>query len=149
MTEKPQTSPAEYVEDAEEILALNDLQYEDVVVPQWGNRKFKVRSLTGTERDRLELSMITVKRDKRGKILSRQQNLVGMRAKLVARSVVKADGSTPVFTEEQALRLSEKNAAAIQEIFLVAQKLSALSDDDIDELTAELGNDQSSAGGTG
>jgi hypothetical protein len=151
MMEEPQTpSPVvsdDYVSDPLEILDLDDRTYMDVRVPVWGNRLFKVQSLTGEERDKLELSMLVIKRDGKGRITSREQNLVGMRAKLIAHSVVKPDGSL-LFTEDQAKLLMKKNAAALQPLFLAAQELSALSDEDVEDLVAEVKNGQSSDGGS-
>jgi hypothetical protein len=144
------TAPVEeqgYVEDANEILDLDDRAYEDVVVPEWDGRKFRVQSLTGEERDKLELSMLVIKRDGRGKIVSREQNLVGLRAKTIAHSVVRSDGSL-LFSEAQALKLMKKNAAALQHLFLACQRLSALSDEDVAELVDEVKNDPSSDGGS-
>ena len=77
------------LEDAAAVLDLSDLVDETVDVPEWGVR-LRVRSLTGTERDAFEASLL----ENRGK--SREVNLRNMRAKLVAASVRKADDSQSV-----------------------------------------------------
>ena len=128
------------LEDAASVLDLRDLQDELVDVPEWGYR-LRVRSLTGTERDAFEISLL----ESRGK--SREVNLRNMRAKLVAASVRKVDDSR-VFTDGQVEALGKKNAAALQRVFRVAQRLSGLAEDEVDELTAALGEDPSVGSGS-
>ena len=70
-----------------------------------------------------------------------------MRAKLVAASVRKADDSR-VFTDGQVEALGKKNAAALQRVFRVSQRLSGLAEDEVDELTAALGEDPSVGSGS-
>ena len=114
------------LEDAASILDLPDLTSEEVEVPEWGFR-LRVRSLTGTERDAFEASLLQT----RGK--DREINLRNMRAKLVAQSVRKADDSR-VFSDAQVEALGRKNAAALQRVFR--------------ELTRELGEDPSVGSGS-
>ena len=63
------------------ILAAQDLQTEDVEVPEWGGA-VRVRSLTGRERDAFEASMI------RGEGRDRKVDLTNMRARLVGLTVI-------------------------------------------------------------
>lgn len=128
------------LEDAASILDLPDLTSEEVEVPEWGYR-LRVRSLTGTERDAFEASLLQT----RGK--DREINLRNMRAKLVAQSVRKADDSR-VFSDAQVEALGRKNAAALQRVFRVAQRLSGLGEDEVEELTRELGEDPSVGSGS-
>ena len=128
------------LEDAASILDLPDLTSEEVEVPEWGFR-LRVRSLTGTERDAFEASLLQT----RGK--DREINLRNMRAKLVAQSVRKADDSR-VFSDAQVEALGRKNAAALQRVFRVAQRLSGLAEDEVEELTRELGEDPSVGSGS-
>ena len=128
------------LEDAASVLSLPDLQDELVDVPEWGYR-LRVQSLTGTERDAFEISLL----EARGK--SREVNLRNMRAKLVAASVRKTDDSR-VFNDSQVEALGRKNAAALQRVFRVAQRLSGLAEDEVDELTAALGEDPSVGSGS-
>ena len=93
---------------------------------------------TGTDRDAFEISLL----ESRGK--SREVN---MRADLVAPSVRKADDSRG-FTDGQVVALGRKNAAALQRVFRVAQRLSGLAEDEVDELTVALGNDPSVGSGS-
>jgi hypothetical protein len=128
------------LEDAAAVLDLSDLTDELVDVPEWGYR-LRVRSLTGTERDAFEVSLL----ESRGK--SREVNLRDMRAKLVAASVRKSDDSR-VFTDGQVVAFGRKNAAALQRVFRVAQRLSGLAEDEVDELVTRLGEDPSVGSGS-
>lgn len=111
----------------DDILAVQDVQYEDVEVPEWGGT-VRVKSMTGTERDDFEGSMI------KGKGKSASVNLSNLRAKLVARSVV--DGANKrIFSDEDITELGKKNSAALNRVYEVAQRLSGISPEDVDELT--------------
>ncbi len=57
------------------ILTANDLQTEDIEVPEWGGA-VRVRSFTGRERDAFESSMV------RGDGRDRKVDLTNMRARL-------------------------------------------------------------------
>lgn len=109
------------------ILAADDVQFEDVEVPEWGG-KVRVKSLTGKERDALESSMIV------GKGKNANVNLNNLRAKLVARSVVDEDGKR-IFTDDDIAALGAKSAAALTRVYEVAQRLSGITQEDVDELT--------------
>ena len=110
----------------EEILQADDLPVEDVDVPEWGGT-VRVRTLSGAERDRFEGS-ITEQRGKKIKV--KADNI---RAKLVALSVVNEKGQ-PVFDEGDVRQLGKKSAKALDRVFDVAQRLSGISDEDVEEL---------------
>ncbi len=118
----------------DEILALSDIKTEDVPVPEW-NTTLKVRSLTGAERDEFEQSRLKWKGNKV------ERNLANTRAKLVALSVVNEDG-TRMFKDDDTSTLGRKNAAALDRLFDVAQRLSGFTKADIEELTKNSDADQ-------
>jgi hypothetical protein len=60
-------------------------------------------------------------------------NLRNIRAKLVALTVVDEDGNR-IFSDEDAEALGKKSAAALDRIFAVAQRLSGLRPEDVEEL---------------
>lgn len=122
------------------ILAAQDIVTEDVAVPEWGGTVL-VRGLTGRERDQFELDLL------QGKGRNREVNLRNMRAKLVVRSVIDSDGDR-VFSDADAVALGAKSASALQRVFRVAQRLSGLADDEVEELVGELGKDQSDDSGS-
>jgi len=88
--------------------------------------------LSGTERDQFEDSIMKV--DKR--------DFQGIRAKLVALSVVDENGER-LFTFEEASKLGEKSARALDRVFAAAQRLSGFTKKDMEELTENLSPGQS------
>lgn len=128
-------SDAKVFLDARSILALPDMETEEVYIKQWGTF-VRVRAMTGAERDAWEASMMT------GKGKNREVNTQNIRAKLVARTVVNEDG-TRMFDDLQVKALGQKSAAAIDTIYDVAARLSGISDDDVDELGKPSSSGQS------
>ena len=109
------------------ILAAQDLQTEDVEVPEWGGA-VRVRSFTGRERDAFEASMV------RGDGRDRKVDLTNMRARLVGLTVIDESGQR-LFTDEEADLLGAKSGAALDRVFAIAQKLNGLSGADVEELS--------------
>ena len=109
------------------ILAAQDLQTEDVEVPEWGGA-VRVRSFTGRERDAFEASMV------RGEGRDRKVDLTNMRARLVGLTVIDETGQR-LFTDEEVDLLGAKSGAALDRVFAVAQKLNGLSGTDVEELS--------------
>lgn len=109
----------------EEIFKVNDIRTETVEVPEWQGR-VKVKSMTGAERDAFEQSLMTQN--------GRMFNANNIRAKLVAKTVVDEDGK-PLFIEADVETLGEKSSSALDRIFSTAQRLSGMTQKDIDELT--------------
>lgn len=108
-----------------QILEADDIAVETVHIPEWGGDVL-VRGLTGYERDQLERAVIELK----GKRAIIRDNI---RAKMVSMSVVDEDGNL-VFSESDIEALGKKSASALQRIFEVAQRLSGLTDIDVEEL---------------
>jgi hypothetical protein len=111
----------------EQILGADDRRTADVEVPEWGGT-VRVRALSGAERDSYEVALAGIRPDG-----TSRPNLVNVRARLVALSVVDEDGKR-LFTDADAKALGDKSAAAMQRVFETAQRLSALTDDDVEEL---------------
>jgi hypothetical protein len=128
----------------EDVLAAKDTQIEPVEVPEWGGMLY-VRGLSGTDRDAFELAMI----EQRGK--KQEVNLRNLRAKLIVRCAVDSedpDTAKPIFKLEDIEALGKKSAAALQRVYIVAQRVSGLSNEDVEELTIELGNAPSDGSGS-
>lgn len=117
----------------DDILKISDIQIERVSVPEWGG-DILVRSMSGTERDQFEASMV----EQRGK--NRRYNLQNIRAKLASLTICDESGER-LFTEQDVKELGKKNATALQRVLIVAQKLSGITDEDVDELAEEMKND--------
>ena len=106
----------------EAILAADDLPSEIVPVPEWGG-EVKVRSISGKERDGLEAAISAGKK----------VDLSNIRARLVALSVVGEDGK-PLFAPADVEALGGKSAKALDRVFDVAQRLSGLRKEDVEDL---------------
>ncbi len=78
--------------------------------------------MTGGERDAFEAGTIT----RHGKRI--EQNLVNIRARLVALCVVDEKGQR-LFSEADAVALGQKSAAALNRVFNAAQQLNALTEE--------------------
>ncbi|KMS69791.1 hypothetical protein ACH49_25960 [Streptomyces leeuwenhoekii] len=114
---------------ADQILDADDLAYEDVPVPEWGGT-VRVRELPGTERDKFEAQFV----GKDGASV-RMEGLEGFRARLAAATIVDENGRPLFRSVAETKRLGEKSAKALQRVCDVAQRLSAMSEDDVKELT--------------
>lgn len=110
----------------DEILAADDITRELVPVPEWGGEVF-VKSMSGTERDNFEASIVT----KRGN--DAQVNLKNIRAKLAAACLCDENGKR-LFSDADIPVLAAKSAAALQRVFEVAQRLSGIGEADVKEL---------------
>lgn len=114
------------------ILAIQDQRYEEVVIPEWDNAVVRLRSLTGSERDEWEAAMMDDTNRRPGE--PSRVRLQGTRARLVVRSAVDEEGNR-IFSDADANALGTKNASALQRLFEVCQRLSRLTNEDVDELT--------------
>lgn len=101
---------------------------EEVDVPEWGGSVF-VKELSAAERDAFEASM--VKLDRKGKVQG--HNLANVRARLAVFALCDEDGKR-LFGDDEAGILGEMSAAALQRVFEVAQRLSGISNEDMEEL---------------
>lgn len=119
------------------ILAAEDLKTDLVDVAEWGGSVL-VRTLTGLERDAFEESCYV------GRGKDRRENFANLRARLVALAVVGEDGQR-LFTNDDIAALGGKNAAALDRVFEVAQRLSGLRAKDVDDLAGESQPGQSVA----
>ena len=117
----------------DDILQAKDIKIELVPTPGWGGEVY-VKGLNGAERDKFEGSLIIM----RGK--DKQMNMANIRAKLASMSICDEKGKR-LFNENDVQALSQKSASELQRVFAVAQKLSGISDEDVEELAEELKND--------
>lgn len=90
-----------------------------------------VRGMTGTDRDEFEASIVKT----RGR--DQTLNLVNIRAKLVSKTACDENG-TLLFAEIDIPKIGQKSAAVLQRLFLVAQRLSGIGENDVKELAEGL-----------
>jgi len=120
----------------EEILRIEDGGFEPVWIPEW-KTYMNVKALTARERDDYEASLV------QGKGKNRDVNVRYARAKLVQRTAVEGDGKTLIFKPTDIEALGEKNAAALDRIFEVAQRLAGIAEEDLEELVGNSETGQS------
>ena len=113
------------------ILSADDLARAEVdVEAEWGGTVL-VRELTGTERDDYEYSLMQVY--SRGKQTSIKPNFANAKARLAVKAIINEDGSR-VFTDADAKILGDKSASALNKIVDEIQRLSGMTQKDLEEL---------------
>lgn len=110
---------------ADEILGMDDIPVEEVTVPEWGNRKVLVCGLTAAAKNAYEASLVDIKGT------TRKVRLENATAKLLVRCLVNRQRQ-PLFTEQQMERLGTKSAGALERLAQVAQRLSAMRQEDVE-----------------
>ena len=114
----------------DEILKAKTMKIEKVEA--WGGTVC-VRGMTGAERDQFEAGIIR----QRGK--EQTVDLRNVRAKLCAMTLCDEDGNRLVKDEDVTL-LANDPAVELQKVFVVAQRLSGITAEDVEELTEDLKN---------
>lgn len=120
----------------DEILKAQDQAFEEVTIPEWGGKKVRLRGLSGTARDAFEASLMV------GTGKGQKVSTQNIRAKLAALSIVDSAGNQ-MFSYADIDALGAKSAQALDRIFEVAQRLSGISSDDVEEMAKNSGNDLS------
>lgn len=121
----------------DEILNADDLQYDVVEVPEWGSgKKVRIRSLTGTERDAWEATVMVTGKDGKQKM-----NMQNIRSKLCCLTIVDGSGNA-LFTFADVDLLGKKSAAALARVFEASSRLSQITKADVDELVGNSENSQ-------
>jgi len=109
----------------ESLKQQKDIKIEKVEIPEWNSFVY-VKSLTGKERDSFEDSMYTGRSGEK-------VNLKNLRARLVVLTMCNENGKR-IFSDEDADWVGDKNAAALNRIFVKAQELSGLRQEDVERL---------------
>jgi hypothetical protein len=120
----------------DEILAAKDHKIEPIEVPEWGGSGF-VKSLSGTDRDRLESAGIVWEKRPNGTIAIGGYKAEGTRARLVAASFCDADGNL-LFAPADIEALGAKDSAPLNRIADVATRLSGMAPAAIEEAKVDL-----------
>lgn len=110
-----------------QIDAADDRTWEDVEVPEWGGQ-VRLVGLSGTERDAYQASLVRV--GSQGNVQS--VNLADASAKLLARCIVGEDFER-LYTDKEIRELGAKNGAVLQGLHKVAQRLSGLGKDAVQD----------------
>lgn len=111
----------------EQVSAAQDLTTEEVEVPQWGGSVL-VRTLTARERGQFMALLVDQRKG------GNRTRLEDLQVRLCAMSIVDEQGRR-MFSDSELGLLARKSARALQPIFEVAQRLSGLSDEQVEELS--------------
>lgn len=103
----------------EQILQCDDLPRETVQVPEWGG-EVQVRTMTGTDRDTFEASLI-----------GKEGRLENVRARLVSLALCDGEGHR-LFSDADITVLGGKSAKALDRVFAVAQRLNGIGSDQVE-----------------
>lgn len=109
-----------------DVLAATKVPTEDVYVPELRGM-VTVRGMTGAERDAYEATLF------KGKGRHREINLANARAKLVAFCCVDDRGQR-IFSDDDITTLGTVRADIVNRLSGPAQRLSGITEEDIDEL---------------
>lgn len=112
------------------ILKADDLPTRDEEVAEWGGT-VRLRTLTGTERDDFEASLIEMKGTEQ------KPNLRNLRARLVALCIVNEAG-VRIFAQQDIAALGKKSALVLDRIFGICQDMNGLSQTDIESLVEDF-----------
>lgn len=107
----------------DQILAAADRKIEAVECPEWGGTVY-VRSLSGMERDDLELSVSTA---------MKAGGSVNARARFAA-AFLCDDSGAAIFTAADIELLGGKSAAVLERVWNAGQKLNALNPSAVEDL---------------
>ena len=107
----------------DQILNAEDIKTEEVEVPEWGGTVL-VKGMNGKERDAFEMSYLT----------AGQSTIENVRAKLVSLTVIDHETKNQLFTVADIDALGQKSAKALDRVFAVAQSLSKIGQNDVEEL---------------
>lgn len=111
----------------EDIFGMDDIPMEEVVVPEWGNKKVMVCGLTAAGKNAYEASLLDMKGN------TRKVRLENATAKLLVRTVVDRSRK-PLFVETDIERLGTKSAVALERLAKVANRLSAVTQEEVETL---------------
>jgi hypothetical protein len=110
-------------------------------IPEWEGYVY-IKTLTGTEKDAFEESLITEVVDidpEDGQIRTRRKSaLDNVRAKLLVRALCDKDGNS-IFTADHIDALGDLSANGLTRAYNLASKMNAVSDADVKELAKNSG----------
>lgn len=122
----------------DDILSSDAHPTEDVFVAEFGNKWYRVRGLSGAERERYEVSLGVY--SKHGEVRTKSNG--SAIARLVRMSVVDA-ADKQLFKESDIQALADLSAAGLSKIADAARRLSGLTEADMEELEGNFEGDQS------
>jgi hypothetical protein len=126
-----QRDRGDVVSSLDDILAIDDIRYETVYVPEW-QRSIRLVGLTGEGRNKVfQAGRADIKR------LGEDAAELLLQARVVLASMVDADGSH-IGDPSQAKALMQKSGAALTRLWLVCVRLSGIGGEGEEEAVADL-----------
>lgn len=116
---------------ADDLLSATELPQEAIELGRLGI--VYVRGMTGKERDAWEASLM------RGRGAERRADTRNARARLAVRCLVDAQGNR-LFKDDDAEKLGNIRVDYLQKVFEAAQRLSGVTDSDLDDLGKSSGS---------
>lgn len=113
----------------ESLLQAVQLPREVVSVPELGI-VVTVQGMSGTQRDAFESTLFTSTANGRRRVLDTRN----IRSKLLVHCLVDEETGQPLFTENDIHDLGRVQAKILDRLFPVAQRLSGLTDQDVEDL---------------
>lgn len=129
-------------------LNADDITIELVAVPEWGNHKYGVKSLT-TKEQRAFIAGASHKVQQPDGTWATEINRDKWTVQMIIATVVDPDTGEPVFEQADAETLEAKSGAATTRLFTVGARLAGLGGEDqvdevVDELKETAGSDSAS-----
>lgn len=124
-----------------------DVKFEDVEIPEWGNAKVRVKGLTSEQIDAYEAKQIALSRKDTGD--NTEVHMRNRRAELVAQVLFDPESEVRVFPDakEGARVLSKKSSGIVNGLFILAQTLSGMDREfgqKVEEAKADFSEGQNS-----
>ena len=114
-----------------EILNIDDSQWEEIDVPEWGGQ-VRVRGLSGDEVDKYEASLMRLRKGKPDLAIQ------SATARLVAWCLVDENNSRLFINEDEVKALGKKSGRALQRCFDKAAELSGLRPGDVEAMVGDF-----------
>lgn len=108
--------------DRKQILEAQDIEYREVIVPEWGGGTVRLCSLTALEREEWDAWLFSVKK----------ADALTSRSRLLSMAIVDKDGNR-LFTEADIKDLAKKNGKVISKLSYIAQMLSGMTNEAVQE----------------
>lgn len=108
------------------IVDAEDIKFEDVEVPEWGDVKVRVRALTAEQIDAYQAKQIAMRR--KDSADNTELSMRNYRAELVAQVLYDPDTDTRIFPDvKEGIRvLSKKSSGVVNGLYVLAQEMSGM-----------------------
>lgn len=111
----------------DDIFGMDDILFEPVQIPEWGNRTVYVCGLSAAAKNQYQQSLVELKGT------TRKLRMENATAKLVVLTTVNQERQR-LFTDRDIEKLGTKSAAALERIIEVANRLSGMTPKDVEDL---------------